>query len=89
MNLKRYLSTTDVASLLTPAADPLAPARSALTGLRRRRIPFAAFPSSDSLLVERRGRRVGILPGISDDPLRQLHSGSGVRCAKLIFQGNL
>jgi len=45
---------TDVASLLTPAADSLAPARSALTGLRLRRIPIAAFPSSDSLLVERR-----------------------------------
>ena len=45
---------TGVASLLTPAADSLAPARSALTGLRLRRIPIAAFPSSNSLLVERR-----------------------------------
>ena len=49
-----FISTTDVASLLTPAADSLAPARPALTGLRLRRIPIAAFPSSNSLLVERR-----------------------------------
>jgi len=51
---KFLCSTTDVVSLLTPAADSLAPARSALTGLRLRRIPIAAFPSSNSLLVERR-----------------------------------
>ena len=55
MNLKHFHSTTDVASLLTPAADSLAPARSALTGLRLRRIPIAAFPSSNSLLVKGEG----------------------------------
>ena len=52
---------TDVASLLTPASDSLAPARSALTGLRLRRIPIAAFPSSNSLLVRGEGAAFGYL----------------------------
>jgi len=37
------------------------------------------------LLVERRGCRVGKLPGISDDFLRQLQSGSGVQCANFVL----
>ena len=60
---------TGVLSLLTPAADSLAPARSVLTGLRLRRIPIAAFPSSDSLLVERRVPRWDVLT-FSDGFLR-------------------
>ena len=52
---------TDVASLLTPASDSLAPARSALTGLRLRRIPIAAFPSSNSLPVRGEGAAFGYL----------------------------
>ena len=81
MNLKHFIAKTDVASLLTPAADSLAPARSALTGLRLRRIPIAAFPSSNSLLVERRGRRVGMLGRISDVSVGTCRSGSRVQCA--------
>jgi hypothetical protein len=42
-------------SLLTPAADSLAPARSALAGLRLRRIPMVAFPSNNSLPVRGEG----------------------------------
>jgi hypothetical protein len=55
------IKSLHVLSLLTPAADSLAPARSALTGLRLRRIPMVAFPSNNSLLVERRGNRVGAI----------------------------
>jgi hypothetical protein len=76
-----FLSTTDVASLLTPAANSRAPARSALTGPRLRRIPLTAFPGSDSLLVERSGCRDGLLQCISDGLPRPPQSGSEVQCA--------
>ena len=56
-NIMLKIKRLHARSLLTPAADLLAAARSALAGLRLRRIPMVAFPSNSSLAGRRKRRR--------------------------------